>query len=373
MNVLALKGLDGANPLHMLAALGALLVTEDLAPGQARLGWTRTAGRYQPRLAAPMEADAWAREVAARVQKAGATPPSESPGDAQRRLAKLKTAEKELAKAAKEAAAKAKAEAKASGLRGADARALVERRAAAARARLDEAGHARRAAELEVGSALGFGPAHLGDLIEVPVKLFRAQAEHALACGDSVTLRQLSALASDACCKGEKVAPTPYSFSNGSSNQLLLKDFRNLATCCTEGKVAASLLRGERVVQPRTNLNWDPAALRSAAYQWADPATQEKATDVAVNALAYLGLGMVPCFPGPRGLTAVGFDRGFTWPLWGPLLSVDVVGALLAEAYQPADAASRRTRAARGVLVTFRSERVNPDGKRNYFAPSRAL
>jgi hypothetical protein len=371
MTIVHLVGLDGSNPLHMLAALGALLLSDDLAPNSAALGWTRAGGRYVPRLDIPMEPDAWTRAIAERVQWAASVTPAEGRAEAQRRVQRLKKEEKTLSAAVKAT----KAEANRLGLRGSAAKAFVSEQSAEAESRRAFAARERQAAEVEVATALGFGPAHLGDSIGVSADVFRAQVHHAQAEGSNnrTTLRQLSVLASDGCLKEDKVEPTPFSFSNGSSGQLLLKDFRALAEVCTAAKIDASLLRAAPIIEPRTNLNWDPAAHRSAAYQWSDPEKQPKETDVATNAIAYFGLGILPCFPGRRGLTAVAFDHGFTWPIWEPLLNVGVVGALLAQTLDSSEPEYRYAREARGILVTFRSERINPDGKRYYFAPSRAV
>ena len=47
MNVIALAGLDGTNPLHVLAALGALVLTEELGDKGAKLGWARVGGEVE--------------------------------------------------------------------------------------------------------------------------------------------------------------------------------------------------------------------------------------------------------------------------------------------------------------------------------------
>jgi hypothetical protein len=52
MSTLELTGLDGANPLAFLAALGTLRLADLLHPGHARLRWTRR-GKWTPRLELP--------------------------------------------------------------------------------------------------------------------------------------------------------------------------------------------------------------------------------------------------------------------------------------------------------------------------------
>jgi hypothetical protein len=365
--------------LHVLAALGALVVTDDVVPGGARLGWKRAGGRYLPQLATSLEPEAWASAVAERVRAGAAVASDEARRAAQRGVDKLKAQERKLAKTLKEAIAGAKAEAKRLGARGEEQKTLVKAASAEARQRLEETMRQLEQATFDAAAALGFGPAHLGDVVAVSPALFRSYARRAIGfdggVGDRAVARQLAALGSDACLENGKVEPTPFSFSNGGSGQALLKDFRALAADCTAGKIAGSLIRGVRDDEPGTNLNWDPGALRSAAYQWSDPSDPRKSPKeraVAANALAYFGLGLVPCFPGRRGLAAVAFDGGFTWPIWEPLLGSEVVAALLAQSLEGPEAEVRRARLAQGILATFRSRLITSD-KRYYFAASCAV
>lgn len=370
---LALDGLDGTNPLHVLAALGALALSDDLDAGGARLGWTRVRGAYVPRIRTATAPAAWCEAIAARLRAMAAVKPDESGPAARRRVEALRKAEKSLLANAKQLRKDLAAEAAKLGLGAAAKRAHGQERVLANQAEIDAARRGRAEAEEQLAASLGFGPAHLGEVIGVPPSVFRAHARHALAHAPS-TARQLSSLASDGCLDDRgNVAPTPYSFSNGSSGKKLLKDFRALAAKCDAARVEASLVRGEPRLEDETALNWDPADLRSYAHQWRDPAVADAQVDVAANALAYAGLGVLTCFPGARGLEALGFvrERGasrFCWPLWEPLLSLDLVRATFASVTSSVVDAGRDAVTARGLLGVFASKLDNPTGKRNFFA-----
>lgn len=236
-----------------------------------------------------------------------------------------------------------------------------------------------------------FGIAHLGQKIGVPGKVFRAQAELALQVWFEGILQNkfhqesletwvasfLSASACDAIIdqKKDEVHPTPYSFSNGSGAQLLLKDFRSCARSVTAERVSGYLTGndydGFRVREGVTSLNWDPSEQIGYAVRWGDPGDSSKnkaSVNVVENALAYIGLSFLTVIPGNNKLGAVGWRsrkgfRGFVWPLWQYPLSIDLIKSLMASSDQVLSEYL-------GVLQVRFSRVYNPDGKRNYFAPS---
>ena len=187
---------------------------------------------------------------------------------------------------------------------------------------------------------------------------------------------QLSGLASDVIHENNKVTPTSLSFSNGGANQLLLKDFRSCAAKCTAELVEATLLgQGEREIIGQTGLNWDPEDNRDYALRWDDPASAKKSTDVAANALAYLGLSLFPAMPVGRKLITVGWGphKAFSWPIWDSLLPLSAVMSVLSYADVVREKPNIVDLVTRGIVQINRSEVINPTGKRNFFAPSRPV
>jgi len=373
-------GLDGGNPLHALAAFGLLRLADRMAPG-ARLGWRLEQAAWRPVLSTIDDPESWSERAAQWLNalgRVGSPDPSLN-----RRVRELGSEVKKAQNRAKEITKTAKAHAKAAKLDRDAAQAAF----AAALAPIEmeiailETDIAK--AKTALAQANGAGIAHLGDIIGVTPSIFRNAAETAIqqilqsdnrspqptTDDPSLIAGQLAALGCDQIVDGEKISPTPYSFSNGSSGQCLLKDVRSCMSDITAAMLMATLNGTEGATVPgQTGLNWDPADQRSYALAWDDPASAGKAADAAANALAYLGLGLLPCMPGGRGLQACGWsrDKHFTWPIWGALLPISVVSSLLAT---PLDRGAIFLRQC-GIQELRRSQVSNPSGKRNFFAPS---
>ena len=377
-----LLSLDGSNPLHLFAALGALLVTTDADAG-CKLHWEWTSGAYVPILTTTLERSAWATHVAESASSAGrvSTDPARTKA-VQARKAKINAELKKTKDRLKLEQAQSKAEAKASGLIKSEAMRYASPDLVATRAEAKKLELAQTEVQNELAAELGFGPAHIGDIIGVSPELFRAHAQKAYQTKGlhARTLDTLAALASDACTdtKSSLLRPTPFSFSNGASSQLLLKDFRSLSGLVTPAKVLAWATSVGDVGDKVTSLNWDPKDQVNYAYQWRDPggaeAKKARATDTVSNALAYLGLGMLPVIPVRKYAAAVGYvqgeQRGLRWVLWRAPLGSSVIRALLAEASDDGSASARLERTRRGILAAFGSNISNPTGNRKFFAPS---
>ena len=143
-------------------------------------------------------------------------------------------------------------------------------------------------------------------------------------------------------------------------------------------KLLVAAFTGALTLERSTSLNWSPEDVRLHAYQWQDPDKGNAGVNVVVNALAYVGLGLLPVAPTTRGPEAVGFPgrAGLLWPIWDCPIGVAVVGSLLAESsswLREAELGTPGPRSARGVLATFFSARVNPSGQRNFLAPARPV
>lgn len=209
------------------------------------------------------------------------------------------------------------------------------------------------------------------DIIKVPASDYRDTAlahmpQHALPCTPT-DADYFAAFACDGVVDKEgKVEPSRLSFSNGGGMQFLLKDYRTLAARCLADEVRANILQGLGNVQPLTNLNWDPAALRSYALRWNDPNSDKKDTDVPANVLAFIGLTWFPSVPSIHDLVTAGFsERGrvWTWALWDRPASFVVVRSLVrapVARQQPA------------IAARFCCRRFS-ESKRLYFSPAMAL
>ncbi len=365
-------GLNGANPLHLLAALGTvrLLSDRDLS---LKVFW-RGLDAWRPVLLTALPRSEIPALLAARLNALGATRGSDQQAGLQRRVREVSAARKKAAEELDQARRTAATQAKTQ-FRSRDERnAFVDSVTAEHKARLDRLAAELREAQTLLGDSLGNGIAHLGDIIGVDAGIFRRRAREAVenwfsGTGEPLVAEALAAQAVDGITDNGRMTPTPFSFSNGASGQCLLKDFRNCAAACRAPDIEAALFGKGRRTDAVTGLNWDPAAWRSYALRWEDPASGSDA-DPAANALAFVGLSLLPVVPLGRSPAAVGWTRreageGFLWPIWVVPVGLETLRALLAS---PAV-----QEAAAGVPVRMFSQRINPDRKRYYFAPAEPL
>ncbi|MBP5233794.1 MAG: hypothetical protein J6333_10345 [Planctomycetes bacterium] len=185
---------------------------------------------------------------------------------------------------------------------------------------------------------------------------------------------------------GKTLPFSQLSFSNGASGQLLFKDFRNLvrlllqpsapvrprrkgqtavpSTPAPSGRalVIANILNGasHMAADKAQSMNWDPGSRRAYALRWVKPEKENKAVDVPLNVCAFLGFASLTSLPVGDELKTCGFDRANRWFHW-QLSEVPVPYAVaLAQVTAPTLPGG----------VAWASERINPDGKRYYFAPA---
>jgi len=386
MSMFVATGWDGSNPLHALAALGLLRLGARIGPG-LRMSWLRENGAWRPAYDPVPDPHRWIDELAralGTLASVGTADPALNS-----RVRQLSAARKRTAKIRKEAEQRLRAQKREAGWSKADAEAHQHRVLDPIDAALRKEDSELLEAQRDLQSANGLGIAHVGDAIGVDADAFRQDGRRALelwssatsgaileeAADPSMLVAQWPGLACDAIQSHGKVVPTPFSFSNGSGGQYLLKDFRACAVRVTAERLRDSLTGGAcATCSDATSLNWDPADQVSHALVWQDPQSREKSTDVSANALAFLGLSLVPAVPRGRELRAVGWHTagGFVWPIWSAWLGIDSVSALMAS-MPLSEAPDLEAWHARGVHELRLAAKVNPDGKRNFFGPSRPL
>ena len=374
MHELVCIGLEGTSPLGMLASLGLFRLLVMSQP-DLRMSWIRDQGWHPVFHSRTLwAAEALIGELAARVRNLGAVKAAdiaERQSSARKAKAKLKPLQENI----KQRSAQALAEAKVQGLKPSEAKARARAATSEMEAKLLVARSDHAASQSLLADALGQGIAHLGDVIGVQPDVFRTKALAALADPQTeetrLILECLSAQASDGCLENDRLAPTPFSFGNGAGGQCLLKDFRTLAADLTEQEIAAALFSRTPLLKEATSLNWDPQDQRSYALQWRNPESEAKQVNVVANVLAFLGLALLPAMPGPKRIVAVGFGGGsssWTWPLWEPALTLDVIRGLLSDAELQGAPPNTTELSARGVAAYCRTKRFSLN-KRFFFAP----
>lgn len=108
-----------------------------------------------------------------------------------------------------------------------------------------------------------------------------------------------------------------------------------------------------------------------------DPSRQQRGSVYGANRLAIEALPLFTCVPRHGDLRTVGFIDGgrngvrFRWPIWTPPLSLHAVRSLLTFPTDPAGAGAEELRA-RGVVECFESRRLTV-GKFRCFSPARPV
>lgn len=377
-----LCGLDGANPLGFLAALGTLVTLHRSRVDTARLRWERST-RWMPILeGVPVESaeDESAKgELARRIAGALRGRPVAEAAEEERRIAQKAMED------AKTAIKKKRDEIKRRGLRGTERAEAIELELAPLE-RDYEKKRQRWLAALR--DAVPRPELALGKRIEdAGSEEYRELAEAILAGSDGGSrdgLDLLAALGSDACVdRNGRVEATPFEFTAGSGHQFFLHDVRQLIDKVTPELVQDVLLRPWSYRDEGLSLRWDPVEDRRYALLDRDPTDRKNKprTVWMANLLAYCGLALFPAVPSGRRLAAAGWsdDGGsqyFTWPLWTHPASLDVVRSLVELSELVRERPSPAVLAPRGIIAVYRAQRIAVGSGANRkwnFAPPRQI
>ena len=187
--------------------------------------------------------------------------------------------------------------------------------------------------------------------------------------------------------KTDSVSPTPFSFANGQSGKLLMRDYRELVEGLTPGHLTEVIYEPWQNRDACKTFRWEPTDLRLYALRAEDPGSSTVYTTYGANVLGLWGLSMLPSYPVPGNkLMTAGMSRlrvestthqYWTWPIWssgdvtwdGSILTIDSTKSLLSHpALQQIDIDASQM-AAMGVLAVLRSMRVTYQ-KSLYFSPA---
>jgi hypothetical protein len=243
---------------------------------------------------------------------------------------------------------------------------------------------------------------HLGDNLAVSAAQFReyvvgaTQSTHAnseRAWTDFAAAFGSEATVTIDAKKKPIIQDTFFRTMSGAGHQHFLQFMRNILANSKPAHLEKALLRPWQYDDPVANqtMRWDPIDEAPYALRWrdpsGDPARQLRGTMLGANALAIMGLPMMPSFPTLSGLRTVGFtgarasDTYLVWPIWASFVGAETCKSLLAHvalmvSATDTDAAKRATAAQEltrmGVVGRFRSRRVTI-GKFRNFTPAEAL
>lgn len=356
MNTIILGALDGANPLHVLAALGALRLVS-LEDAEATLAWQD--GRpHSPVLRSVLTEGQCHRVIALHLGVRGLLALQARRDrlalEIQTVDARRRTCTKD--KPGRESAVRLKSE-------------LARRKAAMGRLEA-----VLRHADRVVASHHAFA-ASADCIHRVPQSVFRESAASVRSLLWNALLPGIAADCARVYGKDEiGLSRTRFSFSNGGSGKALLKDWlSNLGRLRRAEPERGGLLGFALDLVPVTGLMWEPKEQRDYALRWLDPNHDTTHSLPVLNSLAFVGLSFFPVVPRASEDRTVGFgedERALAWPLWTPPLTATEVCSLVAASFVR-NADERQVRS-RGVFARYLA-RIVTANKRNFFAPPRPV
>jgi hypothetical protein len=374
---LELPGIDGANPLGFLAALGTLVTVRQAGETQARLRWKR-ARTWVPVLdgISTSDPDKLSDTVAGALRGRAVSDDDE----------KKRAATQREFDAAKKAVEDKKKEIRNRGLSKKDRETAIEQEVRL----LEQVRGKKRQQWLDaLKKAVPRPELAIGKRIDCTYEEYREHADHFLVGAghsDRETLDFLAAFGSDACReeRSDAIVPTPFCFIRGSGQQFFLDTVRQLMEQVTRAAVRQTLLEPWAYRDEKLSMRWDPAEDRRYALMDRDPtASDNKSRTVwMANLLAYRALPLFPCAPGRRGLSTTAWalideeDLGFMWPIWEFTAPPDTIRSLLELSELAEPEHYRSPLRARGIAAIFRSRRIKVGAGSNYkwnFSPARGM
>lgn len=378
-------GIDGANPLGFLAAVGMLAVLHQAGHRESRLAWRRNGLAWCPQLIGLPTLD---QELSEMLEKHLRRQSGSEESDKKR-----KEAEQQFSQKKKEIKDK-RDEIKKRRLRGKERKSALDEEVVPLEHELE---YLRKSWLDTLRQSVPRPELALGKNIDCTELEYRAIVEPLLerACfQDRESLDMLAAFCSVGCLhespakrKAGKLAPTPFSFISGSGHQNFLDTASDLLGCVSSARLQSVLFEPWGYEDEGLSMRWDPIEDRRYALMDRDPtASDNKPRTVwMANLLAYRALVLFPSAPVRDGLATVGWvqegegEPFFTWPLWVEPVGLDSIRSLLLlpELYHAApDADGRDSLRARGVTAVFRSRRIKVGTGANFkvnFSPARAV
>jgi hypothetical protein len=363
-----LRGIDGANPLGFLAALGTLVTARAAGQKDARLLWRR-AGAWVPVLNAlsvtepatlseKLAEELRGREVALDAEKRREA--------AQRALDAVNTS-----------ITKKRADIRRRALTRDEKRAVIEVEVAPLERERDRKRTEWLAA---LKDAVPRPELALGKRLNCTVEEYREYATRFLGqatCATRESLDFFGAFGNDACVKKKnnqesaEIEPTPFCFTTGGGHQNFLECARRLINKVSAERVQGTLFKPWSYRDPGLSMRWDPVEDKRYALTDLKPADEGASTVWMANLLAYRGLMLFPCAPTRSGLATTAWslpnEEIFTWPIWEFPASPDTIRSLLQLHELTRPMPDRAALRARGLAEVFRAGRIRfPPAGSNY-------
>lgn len=369
-NGLLLRGLDGANPLAFLAALGTLRTLSLAWPDKkVRMNWVLAEGAWRPVLLCEpntLPEEQVLTDLASYIWYRSLTP------------------SREVVRAKSQAA------------RGAQTLDWVDKKLNK-HVRLKKISTEYKKKQKKHIEALVLKRRHywlsrthpyvlVGKDTNAPHDVFRRCLKDAMTRprSDRFVHDQFAALGTDLPDEEGRMLDTALRTMSGSGHQHQLEFMANLLEQVTPEALQKSLFQRWDYSDPVKNLTLrlDPNDDARYALRWSNPSTDptrnQTGSMLGANALAVMGFSLVSTVPTSTGINTTGFsgtgshNTFWTWPLWQLPASVDVVRSILANPILREKRNDQEHLRRLGIAAVYRARRLTV-GKFRCFTPAEAL
>jgi hypothetical protein len=159
--------------------------------------------------------------------------------------------------------------------------------------------------------------------------------------------------------------PTAFHFTAGQ--QQFMKAVSELQARVTASDLQEALAGPWRRESTLPNMSWDATNSRFYALRAKNPATDKKTTIAGADWLAFIGLGTMPSFPRGTGLVTTGIKGGwkdstFTWAVWENPVAWRVASSIVRISDLARLAPGARRVRSIGTVFSARIFRLDPGG-----------
>ena len=172
--------------------------------------------------------------------------------------------------------------------------------------------------------------------------------------------------------KNSNIRDTAFRTMSGAGHQHFIGSMRELVENTGSDHLHTSLFENWSYTDLKPSLRWDPSDDRRYALRWKQPSGDPIYTMRGANRLAIEALPIFPAAPGDKHLHTTGFSQRpgegvfFSWPIWRPPLTMDVVRSLVSLAELQRPKPDRKRLSAIGIVEIYRSQRITRDKYRNF-------
>lgn len=323
---LPLTGLDGANPLAFLAAIGTLRLANELYPGTF-IRWEQS-GKWFPVLTFPvlLTQEQFNESLFSRIHRTVCVNASTEVQDRFKKYRKRQKDANNAFQSIKERKLRGKEREVAISV---EIQPLREQEQIARREWLDALEKAVPAPFLSLGKSISVTPEEFASFAKRT-----AERLHHIGSSNRSDADFAPAFGCESCSNRDKVIPSEFQLITGSGQQFFLDTIAKLMETVTVEKLNRVLIGPWTYRDVRLSFRWDPSEDRRYAYSWNDPSAENGVpSEHAANLLAAFALPLFPVIPVDCKAQTTGFhladkERLFTWPIWRESLSLDVVRSM---------------------------------------------